>query len=678
MGTFVDAFNQGAIQRTNGNIIVECTYDLGDGNHDVEISGSKTNVKTGDGNSNIVHYGSDATITTGAGNNKITSIGNNKTITTDSGDDEVVFLGNNCNVNTGNGNNKVVFYGDNCNVTMGNGDDNVTTFDQVYKEGKYANMSDVFLSMLPTGVWEDWNKVSSHCIDYKVQKSLMSKTKTWVFEEHYNVETFFSQYINGVQNCNIDMGSGKNTGNITLGANSTVKSNGTNITKSTDDVTINEKWQIDTSLGTRDETKLRTEQKTSSRAGGIFVAAAAAVVAVVATIATAGAAGAAIGGALASGASALGASAGVAGAIGTVGTVVGTVGAAAGFASAGVTLANTGYNIVTGQANSDDWINAGMSLAKICTGAGILGGLTNVVGTASHVASGVKSAEKIASGKADWTDYLSLAGDAMSAYSYGTGLVTDTIPKAYKTACNTVKKVGSTVSDAASSAGTAIKNGVTSVGNYISEGTEGLGTTIWNGIKSGANSVYEGGKSVVNGVTDFVCNPGEYISAGGKWIANTANQAWDGACDIAKGTWDFVTSPGDELEAAGKWISDKWNAGKVATNEAWNATKDYASKAWDTTTDVISDGANATWDGITWTGEKIADGANYIYNAGSNGLQAVGDFAVNQVTTGTNTVVNAIKNPTIKDLNTLTLNDFKQTVPAISGFAAFVEDDDVA
>ena len=678
MGTFVDAFNQGAIQRTNGNIIVECTYDLGDGNHDVEISGSKTNVKTGDGNSNIVHYGSDATITTGAGNNKITSIGNNKTIKTDSGDDEVIFLGNNCNVNTGDGDNKVIFYGDNCNVTMGSGNDDVTTFDQVYKDGKYANMSDVFLSMLPTGVWEDWNKVSSHCIDYKVKKSLMKKTKTWVYEEHYNVKTFFSQYINGVANCNIDMGSGENTGNITLGQNSTVKSNGETINKTNDDVKINKQWQIDTLLDTRDETKLRTEQKTSTRAGGVIVAAAAAVIATVATFGAAAAAGAALGGVLASGAGALGASASVAGAIGTVGTVVGTVGAAAGFASAGVTLANTGYNIVTGQANSDDWIDAGISLAKICTGAGVLGGLSNIVGTASHVASGVKSAEKIVSGDADWTDYLSLAGDAMGAYSYGSSLVKNTIPAAYNTVCNAAKKVGNAVSDAASSAGTSIKNGVSSVGNYIAEGTEGLGTKIWNGIKSGANSVYEGGKSAVNGIGDFICNPGEYLSAGGNWVVNQASQAWDGlcnvadktwngVCNVAEGTWNFVTSPGDELEAAGKWISNKWNAGMDTVSDAWN-----------TTTDAISDGASATWDGITWTGQKITDGANYIYNAGANGLQAVGDFAVNQVTTGTNTIVDAIKNPTIKDLNALTLNDFKQAVPTVSGFVAFVEDDDFA
>lgn len=505
----------------------------------------------------------------------------------------------------------------------------------------------------------------------------MSKTKTWVFEEHYNVETFFSQYINGVQNCNIDMGSGKNTGNITLGANSTVKSNGTNITKSTDDVTINEKWQIDTSLGTRDETKLRTEQKTSSRAGGIFVAAVAAVAAVAITVCTGGiGAGVlgAVGSALGSGATALGASATVAGAISTAFSAVGVAASVAGAAQAGITLANAGYNIATGQANSDDWLNAGKSLLTI-GGGSLPSGIKNTVGTATSVASGIKTAEKISSGKADWTDYLSLAGDIGNAYSYGSGLVMDTIPSAFNAVCSAAETVGSTISDAASSAGTAIKNGASAVGSYVSSSTEGLGTTIWNGIKSGANSVYEGGKSVVNGVTDFVCNPGEYISAGGKWIANTANQAWDGVCDIAKGTWDFVTSPGDELEAAGKWISDKWNAGKVATNDVWNATKDYASKAWDSTTEVVSDGADATWNGITWTGKKIADGAKYVYNTSIDGLQSAGNYVTEQLTIGCNDIINQITNPN-KTFENLTLKDFESTALAMDGFAILMEDDD--
>ena len=72
MGIFVDAVNKGNVTYNNGNIIVDTTYDLGDGDHKVDINGTGTNVKTGNGDCSIKHTGSIASITTGDGNQHIT------------------------------------------------------------------------------------------------------------------------------------------------------------------------------------------------------------------------------------------------------------------------------------------------------------------------------------------------------------------------------------------------------------------------------------------------------------------------------------------------------------------------------------------------------------------------------------------------------------------------------
>lgn len=260
MGTFVDAINKGYVNYGMGEQAVDVTYNLGDGNHKITINSSNTNVVAGNGDNIIKHYGSNAYIRTGDGNHKITSIGDNKTITTGDGDDDVVFVGDNCNVDLKNGNNSVVFWGNNCNIQTGDGDDSVTTFDQVYQEGQYEGLKNAFLDRLPTGTWEKWTKVSSDLIDTRKKRHTFKTTYTYVYENHYDVETIFSRYINGVQNTNIDMGSGSNTANVTMGKGSKISGSG-----GTNDITYNKKWQIDESLGHRDEVKITQKKKSKTR-----------------------------------------------------------------------------------------------------------------------------------------------------------------------------------------------------------------------------------------------------------------------------------------------------------------------------------------------------------------------------------------------------------------------------
>lgn len=343
MGVFVNAIKQGNVSYGMGEQIVDASYNLGDGSHKVTINSSNTNVTTGNGNSIIKHYGSNASIETGDGNQTITSIGDNKSISTGAGDDDIVFIGDNCDIELKDGDNSVVFWGDNCNITTGNGDDSITTFDQVYQQGNYQTYADVFIDKLPTGTWENWTKVSSDLIDYKCQKSFFKKKQTWVYEEHYDVETIFSRYINGVQNTNIDMGDGYNTANVTMGSGSQIGGSGTN------DITYNEKWQIDESLGHRDEVKLRTDTKKNTRWGNVALAVvgATAAVACVAFAPTIGAAitsgASATGGAISSGAAAVGSGIASAGtAVNGFATGIGTaMGLTGGYATA------AGYGTIT-------------------------------------------------------------------------------------------------------------------------------------------------------------------------------------------------------------------------------------------------------------------------------------------------------------------------------------------
>ena len=96
-------------------------------------------------------------------------------------------------------------------------------------------------------------------IDKSVKNRLVyTKTKK-VYEIHYDVETYFSRYINGVKDTKIDMGGGNNTANVTMDRpSSTIGGSGTN------EITYNEKWQIDKLIDVRDEVIL---QKKTSRKG---------------------------------------------------------------------------------------------------------------------------------------------------------------------------------------------------------------------------------------------------------------------------------------------------------------------------------------------------------------------------------------------------------------------------
>ena len=283
MGALSNAAAIGAISYNVKDVETNIDINLGNGNHDLEIDGSgndisvgngnsnikvvgsNSNVKTGDGNNKIVHYGSNSIISTGDGNQNITSIGDGKTITTGDGDDDVTFIGDNITLDGGNGDNNVVFWGNNVNINLGNGNDDVATFDQIYNQGGYDDLNAVFLSTLGTDIWEDWNKISRHQIDYIVKKSLMSKSRTWVYEDTYQVDTYFSRYVNGLKNVNIDLGGGSNTANLTIDkATSSVIDNGKEVigrnalgqlTSKSENVKLNEDYSYDTLLDSRKETR---------------------------------------------------------------------------------------------------------------------------------------------------------------------------------------------------------------------------------------------------------------------------------------------------------------------------------------------------------------------------------------------------------------------------------------
>ena len=108
MGIFVNAIENKELNYNPGAVEVDTSYNLGDGSHQVKISGSGTNVSVGAGYTSIKHIGNNATIdASGAGNKKITSTGHNKTILTGDGHDEVSSLGDNVKIDTGSGNDKV-------------------------------------------------------------------------------------------------------------------------------------------------------------------------------------------------------------------------------------------------------------------------------------------------------------------------------------------------------------------------------------------------------------------------------------------------------------------------------------------------------------------------------------------------------------------------------------------
>lgn len=407
MGIFIDAVRQGNVSYSDGSQVIETTYNLGDGNHKVTTEGTRTNVITGNGNSIITSTGSNCTITTGNGNQKITSIGDNNNITTCSGDDEVVFIGDNVKLDTGDGDDSVIFWGDNCTVKTGAGDDSVTTFDQVYQQANYSSLADVFIDKLPTGTWEKWNKVSSDLIDYNCKKSFFKKKQTWVYEEHYDVETIFSRYVNGVKNSSIDMGGGTNTADVTLGSGSTIGGSGTN------NITYNEEWQMDESLGHRDEVQLRTVTKKNTRWGNIALVGAAVAAAVVGGFAIAGAAGTGGAGAGA-GAAATAGTSGAATAAGAT-TAAATTATAATATTAATTAAGaTAAATTTAAASGGFWAGIGSAISSAASA--VSGAVSSATGWISSTAvSGLTSLGVSAS-----TASTIVSGAGLALKGYGT------------------------------------------------------------------------------------------------------------------------------------------------------------------------------------------------------------------------------------------------------------------
>ena len=269
----------------------------GNGRNNIKVKGSYSNVKLGDGEHVVVHYGSDSKIIGGTGNHKITSIGDNKTIYTKDGDDEITFIGDNCTLDAGNGNNNIIFWGNDVNITTGRGNDDIKTFDQIYDEKNKDDLTLAFVDTLPTNEWDNWIKMRSNLIDYSCKKSTFKQKRTWVYEDVYYVETYFSRYINGLKNVNIDMGDGKNTASLTLDKDSaTVVSNGVDVINQkqiipenndetdtevilktedeiyeiTNGITFNANKQIDKLIGERYEHKIRSKSKTNTRVGKIW------------------------------------------------------------------------------------------------------------------------------------------------------------------------------------------------------------------------------------------------------------------------------------------------------------------------------------------------------------------------------------------------------------------------
>lgn len=301
MSILVKALKNEQIMYNPGAVDVKMSYYLGDGNHEVKISGNMTDVITGDGNSVIEHDGDSAVIITGNGdqiiestgnnkiirtgngnskilsvgdnvkietgngNNRISSIGDNTKIETGDGDDEVVFIGNNSKVNTGAGDDKLVFWGNNCEIKMGDGDDFVSTYDKYYTKEDTSLFSAAFIDRLATTTSENYTAKTSDLIDTvkKTKRSFLRKkvTITYFYENHYNVDTILSKHVN-MQNTTIDLGSGNNKADVTLGDNSKIEPKNDN-----DDIRISQKYTYDENIGSRDEVKIETHTTKKSGFG---------------------------------------------------------------------------------------------------------------------------------------------------------------------------------------------------------------------------------------------------------------------------------------------------------------------------------------------------------------------------------------------------------------------------
>ena len=708
MGALSNAAAIGAISYNVKDVETNIDINLGNGNHDLEIDGSgndisvgdgnsnikvvgsNTNVKTGDGNNKIVHYGSDSTISTGDGNQNITSIGDNKTITTGDGDDEVIFLGDNITLNGGNGDNNVVFWGNNVNITLGEGNDDVTTFDQIYNKGGYSDLNEVFLNTLGTGIWEDWNKISRHQIDYICQKSFMSKSQTWVFEDTYQVDTYFSRYVNGLKNVNIDLGGGSNTANLTIDkATSKVIDNGkvvvgkNALVNKSDNIKLNEDYSYDTLLDSRKETRLDSHTKSNTRWGGVFIGA---VVAIAAIIVTWGAAAPAVAAAFGSAAAACGATAAGVATATAIGTTVGTAVGVVGAASAALTACDIAYKVGTGQTlHTGDWVNMASSAASFAGGGWAVAGnllragyqvsQEDYIGAAVSIGSaglGAVGTDCLNIG-ADATGNLTGWGQAAHAFNLGANLT------------NVVDK------------GIAIAEGDAKFGDYVSLLSSGISAS-YSGCTLGTNSdllmsdyctetkeddvIIENEKGEGIDSEGTIHKPdgtkiktdGTVIKPDGTVVKPSETAAAGQDKTVANGTKTDATKPvTGKTESIKSTVDTKTQVGTDGAADASKSDQTWLEKGFDKTGDVIGKvvelPGKIIGDTTSFIGKEII-GDNMI----GNGIGTVGDWlsgaadglgsGVNSFIDGTGSfVVSPIETTKgwFKDSETTTTTDNKNT-----------------
>ena len=631
MGAFSNAMAVGAVSYNVKDVQTNIEIDLADGNHDLEIDGSgnsvsvgngnqnikvvgsNTNVKTGDGNSKIVHYGSNSSISTGNGNQDITSIGDNKQITTGDGDDDVTFIGDNVTLDGGNGDNNVVFWGNNATITLGDGNDDVATFDQIYNQGGYDDLNAVFLSTLGTDIWEDWNRISRHQIDYIVQKSLMSKSQTWVYEDTYQVDTYFSRYVNGLKNVNIDLGGGSNTANLTIDKKtSSVIDNGKEVigrnalgqlTSKSENVKLNKDYSYDTLLDSRKETRLDSHTKSNTRWGGVFVAAAAAVAAVVLTW----------------------------------GTAIPCIGAA----GAAVTACDVGYKVGTGQTlHTGDYVNMAASAAAMAggwwatAGSVLKGGYQasqgDYIGAAVSFGGAALSGVKAAGvGTVAGTSDLTGWGYAAHGLNF-TANVTNVIDKGIK-----------------------ITKGDGNFGDWLS-----LGLSGWSAFLS-AQELYSGTSSTLqNNLVEekpdgTVAEPTTSTNNQG----NTNNGSTAQAAKPTTGNAGSSSSNGGNTASQNSATpNNSNNAGATGntngtTTPAPEADKTWTDKIGDYVGDVVTLPGRLIGGATSFVGEKIIGTDNIVGSA----MDTLGDWITsgsNSLGSGVNTVVDATGNFIVSPIET--------------------------
>lgn len=561
------AVQYGAINTNITNVEIDTAYDLGDGNHAVKVSGDKTSVKTGNGNSNIksygnnadvttgngnnviVSYGDDSSITTGSGNQKITSIGDNKTIVTDSGDDDITFIGDGCTLNAGDGENKVIFWGNDTNITTGAGNDDIKTFDQVYDEEDLSDIAQAFLATLPTEIREEWDRIARHQIDYICQKSLMSKSQTWVYEDTYDVYTIFYRYINGLKNVNIDMGGGVNTASLTVDKETAnIIDNGKSVlskdrygnikqNETTGNITFNKNDSLDTVLDKRNETKLDVKTKSNTRWGGVFVAAAAAVAATVLTW------GAALPYVISAASAAVTAcDFGYKAATGQTlhtGDWVNAGAAALTMGGGGlVTIGGTMRGVYA--ASQGDWVTAGMNLLPIAGGfiSPTVGNVCNMIGTGINI---VDKGTKIAEGDAKLGDWLSLGLSAASFYGSYVDVTTPSTTTTDSSSNDSTNKTGNDLNGKEPIKVTPDKNGPATTdtnkdlgsylakpGDVINEGAISLGNKLGANGDNIFGNIVGGGVSIAGQIIGTPLSwAGEFIGDTASWIGTNGYSAYN-------------------------------------------------------------------------------------------------------------------------------------------------------